>query len=85
MELLQRSRHQDLRNCLEMEYNLAKYCSQGKADFFEGVRAMLVDKDKNPSWKHKTIWEVSDRVLNLQNHGNEWSEKNTLKHGTPIH
>jgi len=27
-------------------------------EFFEGVRALLVDKDKSPQWKHKTILDV---------------------------
>ena len=28
-------------------------------EFFEGVRALLVDKDKSPKWKHKNIMDVS--------------------------
>lgn len=47
----------DLKSVFEMEYKL----SQGFMDhseFFEGVRALLVDKDKNPQWKHKTILDV---------------------------
>lgn len=48
----------DLKSVFEMEYKL----SQGfmnHTEFFEGVRALLVDKDKNPQWKHKTILDVS--------------------------
>jgi hypothetical protein len=29
-------------------------------DFFEGVRATIVDKDKSPKWQHSSIYEVTD-------------------------
>ncbi len=48
-----------LKEVFEMEYKI----SQGfvnHTEFFEGVRALLIDKDKNPKWKHKTIAEVKD-------------------------
>lgn len=37
-----------------MEYKI----SQGfvnHTEFFEGVRALLIDKDKNPKWKHTSV------------------------------
>lgn len=32
-------------------------------DFFEGVRANLIDKDKNPQWKYKNVFEVPDEEV----------------------
>lgn len=56
-EQIKRGASMDLKSVFEMEYKL----SQGFMDhteFFEGVRALLVDKDKSPQWKHKTILDV---------------------------
>eukprot|EP01113_Clastostelium_recurvatum_P038973 TRINITY_DN5893_c0_g1_i4.p1 TRINITY_DN5893_c0_g1~~TRINITY_DN5893_c0_g1_i4.p1 ORF type:complete len:335 (-),score=104.04 TRINITY_DN5893_c0_g1_i4:30-1034(-) len=39
----------DIAQCLQMEYRMAQAFMDGN-DFFEGVRALLVDKDKNPRW-----------------------------------
>jgi hypothetical protein len=27
-------------------------------EFFEGVRALLVDKDKSPNWKYKSVADL---------------------------
>jgi enoyl-CoA hydratase len=32
-------------------------------DFFEGVRANLVDKDKTPKWQHENIFKVSEEEV----------------------
>lgn len=42
--------HLDLKQCLAMEYRLALRVLAGH-DFREGVRAALVDKDRNPKWQ----------------------------------
>jgi enoyl-CoA hydratase len=42
--------HLDLKQCLAMEFRLASRVL-GSSDFREGVRAALIDKDKNPQWQ----------------------------------
>ena len=48
--------------CMVMEYRLSQHCMAGN-DFFEGVRALLVDKDKKPQWQPPTLAEVSEELV----------------------
>ena len=41
-----------------MEYGISQGFME-HTEFYEGVRALLVDKDKNPQWKHASVAEVS--------------------------
>jgi len=59
-EQIKRGKHLNLEDAFRMEYKLSQgFCSDTKTEFMEGVRALLIDKDKNPKWKHKSISEVS--------------------------
>lgn len=40
-----------------MEYKLAQGF-MNHTEFFEGVRALLVEKDKNPKWMHESIKDL---------------------------
>lgn len=53
---------QNLETCLNMEYNLCHAFLQSH-DFYEGVRALLVDKDKNPQWQPATLEEVTEEQV----------------------
>lgn len=51
--------HLDLKQCLAMEYRLALRLLPGH-DFREGVRAALIDKDRDPKWQPSALAGVAD-------------------------
>ena len=51
-------------NALDKEYQYTAR-SQEFGDFQEGIRATVIDKDRNPKWKHDNIKEVTEEDLNL--------------------
>uniref|UniRef100_A0A8C0GTB2 3-hydroxyisobutyryl-CoA hydrolase n=2 Tax=Chelonoidis abingdonii TaxID=106734 RepID=A0A8C0GTB2_CHEAB len=52
----------NLQDVLIMEYRLSQACMNGH-DFYEGVRAVLIDKDQVPKWKPATLEEVTDEFV----------------------
>ncbi|XP_060784998.1 3-hydroxyisobutyryl-CoA hydrolase, mitochondrial isoform X2 [Neoarius graeffei] len=51
-----------LQEVLVMEYRLSQACMRGH-DFYEGVRAVLIDKDQSPKWKPAALAEVSEQYV----------------------
>uniref|UniRef100_A0A669QIV9 3-hydroxyisobutyryl-CoA hydrolase n=1 Tax=Phasianus colchicus TaxID=9054 RepID=A0A669QIV9_PHACC len=51
-----------LQDVFTMEYRLSQACMRGH-DFYEGVRAVLIDKDQSPRWKPAALEEVSDEFV----------------------
>lgn len=49
-------------HAMVMEYRLCQYCMDSH-DFFEGVRAVIVDKDNAPRWKPPTLAGVTEAEI----------------------
>jgi enoyl-CoA hydratase len=52
----------DLRQTLQVDYRLACRCLDGH-DFYEGVRAALIDKDGKPRWQPSRLEEVTPAMV----------------------
>ncbi len=62
-EMLRRSAHLSLQQCLELEFALVGRFVAGGADFIEGVRALLIDKDGAPKWRYGSVRDVPQDVV----------------------
>src|SRR5262249_54510462 len=50
LEQLKRCANRSFEDTMTIEYRMAQSCMRPDHDFFEGVRALLVDKDQKPKW-----------------------------------
>lgn len=64
MDLLEQTRHSSLAEVFYLEFNVALYCCH-YGQFQEGIRALLIDKDKQPNWQPSNIRDVSQDLLEL--------------------
>ncbi len=62
LKLIRKARTLDLDDCFRMDYRLSQSVLAGH-DFYEGVRAQLVDKDRNPKWYPATLDAVDDSAI----------------------
>ena len=63
LKQLSLAKNLNLKDCLLMEFRICQ-AMMAKHDFYEGVRANLVDKDKNPKWKPSDITEITEDIVN---------------------
>lgn len=49
-------------DCMRMEFRMVQRFMQGH-DFFEGIRALLVDKDNAPKWAPATLAEITPAMV----------------------
>lgn len=54
LEMLRRGRELSLEQCFALELHLDRQWFE-RGDLIEGVRALLIDKDKNPRWNPPTV------------------------------
>jgi enoyl-CoA hydratase len=55
-------RDYEIEEALALEYRLTQHVMAGH-DFYEGVRAVLVDKDQKPRWDPPTLAAVNERLV----------------------
>jgi enoyl-CoA hydratase len=56
---VRRGRSWDFATCMRAEFRIVSRVIHGH-DFYEGVRAVIIDKDNRPRWRPATLAEVSD-------------------------
>ena len=52
----------DFEDCMRMEYRMVSKVMDDH-DFYEGVRALIIEKDNNPIWKPETVEKISDKEI----------------------
>jgi enoyl-CoA hydratase/carnithine racemase len=58
LRALQEAQHLNFDACINREYALTCQFVEGH-DFFEGIRAVVIDKDQKPEWRPSTLQAVS--------------------------
>ena len=54
LQMLRRGRHLTLEQCFDLELHLDRQWFE-RGDLIEGVRALIIDKDKSPRWNPPTL------------------------------
>ncbi len=61
-EALRRAATMDFDAAMVMEYRLSQACMAGH-EFYEGIRALLIDKDNRPAWEPATLEGVKPELV----------------------
>ncbi|MFZ4762697.1 MAG: enoyl-CoA hydratase/isomerase family protein [Alphaproteobacteria bacterium] len=61
-KLLDTAQKASFEDCLRLEYRIGQVMMKDE-NFYEGVRALLVDKDKNPQWQPAQLEDISEAMI----------------------
>lgn len=64
LKMLRQAKHLSFDDCIKQEYKLASYFVESD-DFYEGIRAAIIDKDKKPHWEPNSLDKVDHNILEL--------------------
>ena len=62
LAMLRRNKGVSLRDVLALDFQVSQHCV-AKHDFFEGIRALLVEKDHNPAWSPSNLSDVTAETI----------------------
>jgi enoyl-CoA hydratase/carnithine racemase len=63
LEQMKRCANRSFEDTMTIEYRMSQECMRPDHDFFEGVRALLIDKDQKPKWNPPSIDGVTRQMV----------------------
>jgi enoyl-CoA hydratase len=62
LQQMRRGKHWPFEECMQAEFRIVSRIIR-EHDFYEGVRAVIVDKDNQPRWRPATLAEVTPSMV----------------------
>jgi enoyl-CoA hydratase len=62
LEQLRRGKHMSFSDCMRVEFRIVSRVVHSH-EFYEGVRAVIIDKDQRPNWKPAQLTDISDQYI----------------------
>ena len=59
---MQRGRDWSFEDCMRAEWRIVSRVAYGE-DFYEGIRALIIDKENRPRWRSATLAEVGEAEI----------------------
>lgn len=63
IEQILRGGELEFNEAMKMEYRIVSHIVSYQSDFYEGVRAVLIDRDQKPVWNPVTVEDVTDEMV----------------------
>ncbi|MCK5425944.1 MAG: enoyl-CoA hydratase/isomerase family protein [Emcibacter sp.] len=63
VEQILRGAELEFNDAMKMEFRIVSHIVSYQSDFYEGVRAVLIDRDQNPKWNPRRVDDVTDELV----------------------